>query len=164
MRTGLPALALFGGVAAFAACGASLALLGLGFPYVVCAAISGACAGLLIYALGRWSGSRAASSLPPTATPVAPRTLFDAPAEPEAEIDGSAARLAEVEQEISFLRHELRGALSPALMVSDRLLKNDDPLVRRAGDAVVRSVERATALIGQDRPAATRQPVTPPAG
>lgn len=166
MRTGLPALALFGGVAAFAACGASLALLGLGFPYVVCAAISGACAGLLIYALGRWSGFRAASSVPPAAA--TPRTLLAAMPEPEPASDPvgdeTAARLAEIEREISFLRHELRGALSPALMVSDRLLKNEDPLVRRAGDAVVRSVERATALIGQDRPNRARQPVTPPAG
>ncbi len=61
---------------------------------------------------------------------------------------------------MSALRHELRGALSPALMVSDRLLRNDDPLIRRAGDAVVRSIDRATALIGQDQP---RPPLTPPA-
>ena len=60
---------------------------------------------------------------------------------------------------MSLLRHELRGALSPALMVSDRLLRSEDPLIRRAGDAVVRSVERATALIGSDRAASSgRQP------
>ncbi len=125
MRTGL--LAMTGGLAAFAACGLTLALLGLGLPYILGAALSGLCASLLIYSVARWSPA------------------------PEPIIDPTSDRLAELEREMSTLRHELRGALSPALMVSDRLLRNDDPLVRRAGDAVVRSVERATALIGQDR-------------
>ncbi|MDT7949930.1 MAG: hypothetical protein RQ966_00340 [Acetobacteraceae bacterium] len=133
MRTGLPALALLGGIASFAACGLSLALLGLGLPYALGAAISSACGGLLIYSLGRWAVARGAAA--------APAEPAEAPA---------LARLAQLEREMSSLRHELRGALSPALMVSDRLLKNDDPLVRRAGDAVVRSIERATALIGPD--------------
>ncbi len=126
------------GIAAFAACGLSLALLGLGMPYVACAAVSGACAGLLVYSLGRWA-------LP---TPVAANIAT--PVEPPLP-DLVVARLAELEREMSLLRHELRGALSPALMVSDRLLRSEDPLIRRAGDAVVRSVERATSLIGGDR-------------
>ena len=138
--SGRPTLALLAGLAAFAACGLTLALLGLGLPYAAGAAISGLCAGLLVYALGRWTEART----PPQPIPV------DTPA---------ATRLAELEREMSALRHELRGALSPALMVSDRLLRNDDPLIRRAGDAVVRSIERATALIGQDTAA---QKPTPP--
>ena len=135
MSLGISALALFSGIAAFAACGFSLALLGLGLPYIVCAAIAGGCAGLLIYCLGRWAGQRAAP-------------------------DPARRRLAELESEMSTLRHELRGALSPALMISDRLLKSQDPLIRRAGDTVVRSVARATDLIGTDAP---RENVTPPA-
>lgn len=124
-----------GGVAAFAACGLSLALLGLGLPYLMCAAVSGVCAGLLIYSVGRWALT--GTPMPtPIATPL---------------IDPASDRLAALEREMSLLRHELRGALSPALMVSDRLLRSDDPLIRRAGDAVVRSIDRATALIGQDR-------------
>ena len=136
-RTGLPALSLVGGIVAFAACGLSLALLGLGLPYLACAAVSGVCAGLLVYSLGRWTLSGPA---PQVEAPVAPVTP-----------DPGAGRLADLEREMSLLRHELRGALSPALMVSDRLLRSEDPLIRRAGDAVVRSVERATALIGGDR-------------
>ena len=127
-QTALPALALLGGLAAFAACGLTLALLGVGLPYGLGAAVSGVCAGLLIYSFGRWKAART----PPLAAPVE---------------DPAIAHLAEM----STLRHELRGALSPALMVSDRLLRSEDPLIRRAGEAVVRSVERATALIGQDQ-------------
>ena len=145
---GLLALSVVGGVSAFAACGLSLALLGVGLPYLLCAAISGACAGLLIYALGRWT---------------TPARTFSVPPEPPL-ADPGIQRLADLEREMSLLRHELRGALSPALMVSDRLLRSEDPLIRRAGDAVVRSVERATALIGGDRAAPTGAgPVTPPA-
>lgn len=133
MRTGLLAMAMTGGLAAFAACGLALALLGLGLPYVIGAALSGLCASLLIYSLGRYSQARVPGL-----------------SELEPVIDSTRDRLVTLERDMSTLRHELRGALSPALMVSDRLLRNDDPLVRRAGDAVVRSIERATALLDQD--------------
>ncbi len=33
--------------------------------------------------------------------------------------------------------------LSPALLVSDRLLSHEEPHVRRAGEVIVRTVERA---------------------
>lgn len=135
IRSGLPALSLVSGIAAFAACGLSLALLGLGLPYLLCAAASGVCAGLLVYGVGRWAVPD--SPPPPPVVALAP--------------DPAVERLAVLEREMSLIRHELRGALSPALMVSDRLLRSEDPLIRRAGDAVVRSVDRATALIGQDR-------------
>ena len=136
IQPGLTTLAVAGGLAAFAACGLSLALLGLGLPYAFGAALSGICAGLLLYGLGRWLQDRVPAPLPvPVPVPV--------PVE-----DPAVARLATLEREMSSLRHELRGALSPALMVSDRLLKSEDPLIRRAGDTVVRSVERAAAMIG----------------
>lgn len=45
------------------------------------------------------------------------------------------------------LRHDIRGALSPALLTADRLLVHQDPAVQRAGDIVVRAVERASALL-----------------
>ena len=100
-------------------------------PYILGAALSGLGAGLLVYGLGRWLEARSPA--------------------PVVVEDPAVARLAVLEREMSTLRHELRGALSPALMVSDRLLRSEDPLIRRAGDAVVRSVERATTLIGQDQ-------------
>jgi len=56
----------------------------------------------------------------------------------------------------AVLRHDLRGILSPALMVSDRLLAHGDPSVRKAGDVVAKTVQRLT-----DRLEETRTP--PPA-
>lgn len=127
MRTGLPALALVGGAASFGASGLSLALLGLGLPFVLASLLAAGCAGLVIYAAGRWTLARIS---------VAP---------------GNEQRVHELEQTSADLRHELRGVLSPAMMVSDRLLKSDDPAIQRAGQAVVRSIERATELIVQNK-------------
>lgn len=45
------------------------------------------------------------------------------------------------------LRHDLRGALSPALLTADRLINHDDPKVRRAGEIMVKSVDRASSLL-----------------
>ena len=45
------------------------------------------------------------------------------------------------------LRHDLRGALSPALLTADRLLTHADPKVKRAGEIMVKSVERASSLL-----------------
>ena len=53
------------------------------------------------------------------------------------------------------LRHDIRGALSPALLTADRLLTHTDPAVQRAGDVVVRAVERAAALLTDPVPGAT---------
>jgi hypothetical protein len=53
------------------------------------------------------------------------------------------------------LRHDIRGALSPALLTADRLLTHADPAVQRAGDIVVRAVERAAALLSDPPPEPT---------
>ncbi len=50
------------------------------------------------------------------------------------------------------LRHDLRGALSPALLTADRLLANPDPSVKRAGQIMVQAIERASTLMA-DEPA-----------
>jgi hypothetical protein len=60
-------------------------------------------------------------------------------------------RLSELEEAISSLRHDLRGMLAPALLVSDRLLAHSDPKVVRAGETVVKAVRRA-----EERLAATK--------
>ena len=151
MRTGLPALALIGGVASFGASGLSLALFGAGIPFVLASLLAACFAGATVYAAGRWA-------LPQTSLP------------PSRETDPSfhnltvEQRLHLLEKRTATLRHKLRGVLSPALMVSDRLLKNDDPAIRRAGDAVVRSIERATALIVRNKQeiSAQKDAATPP--
>ncbi len=57
------------------------------------------------------------------------------------------------------LRHDIRGALSPALLTADRLLTHAEPAVQRAGDIMVRAIEKAAALLND--PPADAAP-TPP--
>ena len=74
-----------------------------------------------------------------------------------AELDGLRAKLTvqqQLEHQLSTraelqrrLRHDLRGALSPALLTADRLISHQDPKVRRAGEIMVKSVDRASALL-----------------
>ena len=47
----------------------------------------------------------------------------------------------------SQLRHDIRGALSPALLVADRLTGHAEPGVVKAGNTVVRAVQRATEIL-----------------
>ena len=55
----------------------------------------------------------------------------------------SEARLLDQEQVVARLRHDLRGILSPALLLADRLSMSDDPLARRTAEAMILTVERA---------------------
>ncbi len=52
------------------------------------------------------------------------------------------------------IRHDIRGALSPALLATDRLLASPDPVVKRSAEIVVRSVDRAIALLADSPDAA----------
>ncbi len=64
---------------------------------------------------------------------------------PAAEIEvGSAARLQSLEARTSSLRHDLRGILSPAYLVAERLLNHADPAAKRAGEIMIKTVERAS--------------------
>jgi hypothetical protein len=117
---------LVGAASAFGASGAVLALMGAGAPFLLAALGTSACAGLVLHGLTR--------------------------AEPAAPGDAAAqARIDALQAQVSNLRHDLRGALSPALIVSDRLIASADPAVRRAGETVVRSIEQASALIATSK-------------
>jgi hypothetical protein len=118
---------------ALGAVGLTLALVGLGLPFLAAALLSGCIAGL-IHAL-------AASALQPRPAPTP-----DTP--PATDL---AAQLDAYRTHTASLRHDLRGVLSPALMMSDRLLKHGDPAVQRAGSAVVKSIDRATALLAESK-------------
>ncbi len=61
------------------------------------------------------------------------------------------ARLTELEASTSSLRHDLRGILSPSLMLADRLLDNADPKVRRVGEVMIQTVDRCSERLGQTR-------------
>lgn len=66
-------------------------------------------------------------------------------------IDETRTRLAALEAATSALRHDLRGILAPALLVADRLLAHADPKVVRAGETVVKSVQRAEARLQETK-------------
>ena len=121
-------LAILAGVLAFGAMGVALALAGAGLPVLLAAALASAAAGFVLYAALRQQ--------PP------PDRLVEEALRAEIEAHRAAT---------AGMRHDLRGVLSPALMMSDRLLKHPDATVQRAGHAVVRSVERATALLSTNR-------------
>ena len=59
------------------------------------------------------------------------------------------ARLAALGTAMAKVSHDLRGILSPALLTAEALQMNPEPAVRRAGDTLVRSVDRATDLVGR---------------
>lgn len=128
MFTSAARLAILAAVLAFGAAGIALAATGLGLPFVIGASLAAVAAGLVMYAAAR-------------ATPAPDRSR---------EL-GLQARLDEYRTAVATLRHDIRGALSPALMMSDRLLGHADPAVQRSGQAVVRSVERATSLLAANR-------------
>ena len=69
------------------------------------------------------------------------------------DVAAKLARLAELEATMSVLRHDLRGMLTPALLVVDLLLAHPDPKVVKAGETVVNAVMRA-----EERLVATRLP------
>ena len=50
---------------------------------------------------------------------------------------------ADQQRELSRLRHDLRGILSPALLLADRLSMSEDPMAKRTAEAMIRTVERA---------------------
>ena len=66
-----------------------------------------------------------------------------------AEAGSSQAKLAELRAHLSGLRHDVRGILSPALLVADKLLAHAEPGVRRAGEVMVRTVDRTTGRLGE---------------
>jgi signal transduction histidine kinase len=56
------------------------------------------------------------------------------------------ARLAAVGTAVAKMSHDLRGILSSALLVADRLTMSREDSTRQAGEVIVRAVHRATAL------------------
>jgi hypothetical protein len=142
VRRLLLGLAVLAAAGAFGAVGLTLALVGIGVPYLGATAAVALLAGAAAFAV-----LHALIALPlATLSTEAPGALRQAVAQ-------QRARLAALEGTTASLRHDLRGMLSPAMLVADRLLAHSDPKVVRAGETIVRSIERAT-----DRLAATRAP------
>ncbi len=53
------------------------------------------------------------------------------------------------EQTLRKLGHDLRGLLSPAMMVAERLQKNPDPAIQKSGTLILESLDRAVAAISR---------------
>jgi len=129
---GLPGFCVLAGAATFGGVSAVLAAMGLGVPFLPGAVAVSALVGLLLYGAARSLLRVAAPDSPP------PGPACD-------------ARLRLIDEGTTRLRHELRGVLSPAMLMTDRLLRSDDPAIRRAGQAVTRSIERATSLLAANK-------------
>jgi signal transduction histidine kinase len=142
MLAGPVRLSILAGLAALGAVGLTLALVGLGLPFLLAALVAAWAAGLVQYAASRAT----TAALAPAPTP-----------------DAALQQLDEYRRHTAAMRHDLRGVLSPALMMSDRLLGHADPAVQRAGNAVVRSIDRATALLAESKDLMTPEgTVVPP--
>lgn len=131
-------------VGAFGVVGLSLALAAVGVPFIASIAAAALLAGLAAFA--------ALSAL--VVRPFAPL----GPGRPAAMVERAVrqrARLGALEAATSSLRHDLRGLLSPAVLVTDRLVAHPDPKVVKAGETVLRAIGRAT-----DRLADTREPAS----
>lgn len=128
MLNGVVRQSVVAGVMAFGATGATLALVGLGVPYWVASLAMAVAAGVVVYAVLRTQPG------------------------PDRSVEEELRRqLAEYRAQSATMRHDLRGMLSPALMMSDRLVRHADPGVQRAGNAVVRSIERVTGLLTENK-------------
>ncbi len=71
------------------------------------------------------------------------------------------ARLAALGTSVAKINHDLRGILSPALLTAERLQMSEEPGIKRAGDTLVRAVERATTLVRSIVEFAREIPVAP---
>jgi hypothetical protein len=61
--------------------------------------------------------------------------------------DAAQARVEELERLVSELRHDLRGAISPAALIADRLRQNSDPAIQRSGNTIGIVVDRVLAVL-----------------
>ena len=139
------ALAILSAVLAFGATGAALAFTTAGVPFLVATAATSAMLGVVLHAVLRRQPMPMSTST--------------------SEQHGEAAALVQLEAYRDYtmaLRHDIRGVLSPALMMSDRLINHEDKGVQRAGHAVVRSVERVTALLATHKDALALEPEAAP--
>ena len=135
MFDGPQRLAVLTGILVLAATGLTLALTSLGLPLLLSALVAAGAAGVVQYA-----------------------ALLRQPAPDRSAEQEMQAKLERYRNATAVLRHDLRGVMSPALMMSDRLVNHDDAAVQRAGQAVVKSIERATALLSQHREALALEP------
>ena len=70
--------------------------------------------------------------------------------------DTAHGRADELAVIVSKLTHDVRGALSPALLMAERLENHADPAVRQAATTITKSMDRAAAICRDTSAAAKR--------
>ncbi len=60
-------------------------------------------------------------------------------------------RLEDLERLVARMRHDVCGALSPAMLVADMLTLQPDPKVRIAAERIIQAIERTTQLVRASR-------------
>ena len=133
---------------------AATALAGSGLGYAACLA-----AGLLPSVPAAWLAFAAASILAGCLAAVLMQRLSLAPTRAELtalrqQVAADEALLAARAEQQRRLRHDLRGALSPVMLVADRLSAHADPAVKRSADIMLRTVDRAAQLLQEPTPPA----------
>jgi hypothetical protein len=96
-------------------------------PAAIAAAVSGGTPGIVAAVVSLGLAGLAAARLRRPATPPVPVS----------------------EETLRRVRHDLRGALAPALLTTDRLLASADPATQRSGAIIQQSVEKAIGLISE---------------
>jgi hypothetical protein len=61
--------------------------------------------------------------------------------------ESTQARVEELEKLVSALRHDLRGAITPAALIADRLRHSSDPAIQRSANRLAGVVERILARL-----------------
>ena len=67
----------------------------------------------------------------------------------EREAVSEQARIEQLEALVSRLRHDLRGAITPAALVGDQLRNHSDPSMQRAGTRISEMVERVLSKLDE---------------
>jgi hypothetical protein len=62
-------------------------------------------------------------------------------------MEAERARIEQLEALVSRLRHDLRGAISPAALIGDRLRQNADPSIQRAGGIIAAGVQKVLTVL-----------------
>ena len=65
-------------------------------------------------------------------------------------VSGMEQEVATRRAKLRQIRHDIRGALSPALLATDRLLISPEPTIKRSAEIVTRSVDRAITLLSDN--------------
>ena len=66
-------------------------------------------------------------------------------------VEDMERRIDELEQLVATLRHDVNGALTPALLMADQLRMSADPATQRAGERIGQAIVRVTNLLKSSR-------------